>query len=306
MPPGELPPPPDDGLPVRESHEWARDKLGLLNAYLWQFSQASNGKKRGYRPYPWWYIDAMSGPGVNAIIEDGGRVAGSPLIASSVGADQRYPAAEGLVFVEANPTDANALRERTGNDGRVRVEAVDVNDNPEAVLQGVPLRQPTIAFFDPEGFDASWSTLEAFARWKHPSSNRIELLVMIPTHIGLLRTFFLERDQPEWAEENWNRIFGPLDWRTVYQARQQDVIDGADVGPTLVDLFQEGLREVLGYKYTLRRRIPAEGRVRYWLVFATDHDGGVKIMDWAMDQMWTPEPKYGQTRFFGPETNTFR
>lgn len=301
-----LPPAPEDDLPCRPAGVYAVDKLGVLNAYLWAFSQACNGAKRNYRPYPWWYVDAMAGPGVNEL-PTGTRIPGSPLIASSVGNTPRHPPAEGLVFSEGDPKLADALATRTAADKRTVVEQCDVNEDPQRVLRHVPGDSPTMAFFDPEGFDVGWDTLGEFSRWKRPNRKKIELLVMLPTNVGMLRTLFLERDQPDWSEERWDFVFGPLNWREIYEARRRGDLDPSDSAPALVDLYRSGLEEGLGYAYTHRRRVPAQGRPRYWLIFATDHEGGDRIMDWVMDQVYLPEGPGQLALFdFGPNPEEFR
>ncbi len=297
-----LPRAPADQHPVRPAGPWAIDKLGVLNAYLWTFSKACNGAQRGYRPYEWWYVDAMAGPGVN-VLDDGHRFPGSPLIASSIGAGQAYPPAAGLALADERIENVRALRQRLSDDGRANIFRADVNRDPEAVLAPVPRTAPTIAFFDPEGFDVAWSTLGSFARWKRPGLTKVELLVMLPTHVGMLRTLFLEQNQPEWAEEKWDRLFGPLDWRAVYQARRSGELTASQAPVELVDLFRQGMTEDLGYQYTLRRRVPATDTVRYWLLFATDSPAGERIMDHAMRRVF-----YGQEvlPFFGTDDLDYR
>lgn len=289
MPPNGLPHAPSDTHAVRDAKYYVTDKLGVLNAYLWGFSTACNGRGTG-RPMPWWYIDGSSGPGVNVVTTTGERLAGSPLIAMAVNAPPQNPPAAGLVFADKSRSATRALTIRTAHDPRVRVIQGDVHSDPQQVLTGVPRNLPTVAFFDPTGLECEWTTLEYFARWKR-SSTKIELLVMLPLWVGMLRTLFRKGDTPEAHLRKWDRMFGPSDWRSWYDqyrtlAPTDDLSDAID---ELTGIYQQGFKDHLGYAHVQRRRVPDHGPPRYWLIFATDHKAGKNIMNGAMNRLYGPE-----------------
>jgi len=294
--------PPDDGLPAREAKAWARDKLMVLHTYLWHFSMACNGAKRGYEPHPWCYVDVMAGPGVNRF-PDGSTCAGSPLIAQAVNEPPLFPAARTLVFAESDSRLSEALNARVAGDSRIRLCTVDVNASVASVLEHVPKRAPCIAFFDPEGFDVRWETLEAFARHKR-ASHKIELLVMLPLYVGMLRTLFLGSEPPGWVPDAWDAVFGPVDWRETYNRRRAGALDATSAARELVESYRSAFRESLGYNTAHKRLVPATGRPRYWLVFATDHQAGDRIMDAVMNQVFVHPGD--QLTLFPPDPARFR
>ncbi len=282
---------------------WARDKLLVVQTYLWRFSMACNGAKRRYTPYPWWYVDAMAGPGVNRF-DDGTQCAGSPLIALQVDDPPTYPAAEGLVFAEADEDNASALEARCAPDARAQVVPVDINQATAAVLSHVPRRAPSLAFFDPEGFEVDWATLRAFATHKR-AENKMELLVMLPLYVGMLRTLFLGREAlPDWAEDSWDRVFTAVDWRGIRDRRIAGDLDATVAAEELVDAYRRAFVTDLGYRVAHRRVVPVVGRARYWLVFATDHEGGERIMDSVMSTVYHDPSR--QQSLFAPDQSDFR
>jgi three-Cys-motif partner protein len=66
-----------DGLPIRDSGIWAKEKLHYLEDYLNIFFFGMRKKWPGKL----YYIDLFSGPGLCRIRETGEELDGSPLIA---------------------------------------------------------------------------------------------------------------------------------------------------------------------------------------------------------------------------------
>ncbi len=56
--------PSDDGLLLRDSGPWVKDKLAIVSCYLDGFARASSK-----RAQQWYFVDGFAGPGVNKISE---------------------------------------------------------------------------------------------------------------------------------------------------------------------------------------------------------------------------------------------
>lgn len=294
-----LPPAPEDDLPVRDAGPYVLDKLGVLNAYLWEFAKAGNGQGTGRSPSKWWYIDASAGPGVNRLKTDGTRLAGSPIIAMAVNDPPVYPAAAGLVFADNDPKAVTVLRQRTSHDERARVLLADVHSDPEAVLSTVPRNAPAFAFFDPTGLECSWSTLEFFSRWRTVGRYKMELLVMLPVWVGMLRTLFKDRAIPDSFHRSWGEMFGPLAWsdwfREDYQSSRLTPEERKAAIDRLTRMYEGGFKSHLGYASVQRRLVPDHGQPRYWLIFASDHPAGDRIMKSVMDNRYAPQQSLFKT-----------
>src|SRR5687767_9534012 len=87
-----------DNLFVRDSGEWAKEKLHYLRAYMSIFNGGMKNRwpRRGY-------IDLMAGPGLCMIPESGDEFPGSPLLAL-----QSQPAFSEVVLVELDDDYGNA------------------------------------------------------------------------------------------------------------------------------------------------------------------------------------------------------
>jgi hypothetical protein len=90
-----------------------------------------------------------------------------------------------------------------------------------------------------------------------------------------------------------DRIYGNQGWHSIYERRLNDVITTQEATDLYVQLYAAGLRNDLGYKSAFGRAIRdkgIDGRLRYFLVFATDHPAGEKIMRHIFDTVYAPRP----------------
>jgi three-Cys-motif partner protein len=155
-----------DGLPARDSGEWAKDKLHYLNRYCGIVSKALGS---GYLALI--YLDVMAGPGVCKVEETGEEFPGSPFIALNHNF-RRY------IFIESDPTMGAALEARVKaypKAGQVKVFKEPWQD----VLSSGRLKfnesQLVLAFVDPTGISqVPMKDMLALA-----SNPRIDLLVTI-------------------------------------------------------------------------------------------------------------------------------
>lgn len=94
----------NDGLMMRESQDYAKDKLRILKGYIKRFivSMRDNPLWRGL-----YYIDLQSGPGKNIFEPSKSVMLGSPLIAFTA----EFPFSQ-YRFVERGLSEYEALRTR--------------------------------------------------------------------------------------------------------------------------------------------------------------------------------------------------
>ena len=242
----------------------------ILDAYLTAFANAC--RKAG----GWYGLDLFAGGGINWSEVRGREINGSPLIALEAGA----PQATKVIASEKNRKAYEALAARTARYGdRAEVLKRDANDAIEDMLALVPKRAPAFCFLDPEGSELKWETVEAIAGHKRGSSQfKIEQLILLPTDMGFVR---LIPDYPEKV----TGMYGEESWKSIEQRRSAGKISAEDARGEYVRMYAQGLKG-LGYETVLDRQIKKpSGHPMYFLLFATDHDAGERIMDHCFDRV---------------------
>jgi three-Cys-motif partner protein len=192
-------------------------------------------------------------------------------------------------------TDAfAALSARTQSYGdRARAFNDDANKVVGNLLARVPRRAPAFAFLDPEGSELSWPTVQALAGNKQgASANKIEQLILLPTDMGFIR---LIPDYPEKV----TAMYGHDRWPEIERRRRTDELSADEARTEYVRLYASGLRD-LGYATVLDRQIKkANGQPMYFLIFATDHSAGERIMDHCFDNVrLRVQAELGQAQLF--------
>lgn len=269
--------PVDDGLPMRDSGEWAEKKLDILSHYITTSTTAM--AKRPWRSRV--YIDLQAGPGKNRIDKSGRVVLGSPLLALTQG--------EGYTdyrFVEQDPVLADALRTRASVTGRVTPQGIivgDCNETVDAIVHEIQERDAKylpgkwqslcLVFLDPEGLELQWRTVSLLA-------NVLRADFVINFSTGGLRRIAGEAFQhPESSvADRVNRFFGTEDWRDIPVR-----LDGSMPVNEWIDFYQSRLNEI-GYKWGTESSIKIKteyGVELYRLLFASKHDLGVKLWEEA-------------------------
>lgn len=271
----------DDGLLMRPSGEWAKDKLDILAHYITTSTIAMQKK-------PWrrrFYIDLQAGPGKNCVRAKGkdecpdvdrNVFLGSPLLALTKGAgytDYR--------FVEQDEEAAAALRRRceamSGNFS-LRIDVADCNAVVDDIVQEIrnidaPYIEgvwPTLAlaFLDPEGLELHWKTVLKLA------SNRTDILINFSIQ-GLRRAAKGALDlQP--GEARTDRFFGTTAWRDIPFNP-----DGSTPAHQWMELYQERLIEQ-GYRCGTPQSVKnSKNAELYRLLFASKHELGIKLWEEA-------------------------
>jgi three-Cys-motif partner protein len=259
-----------DGLTARVAPVWSEEKLMILEAYLKAFAKACT-KVGG-----WYALDLFAGSGGNwSQVREVERLS-SPQIALQAG----EPKAVKVVAAESAGRLHSALEARTEAYGdRIVLFKEDANRAVDRMLRAIPVKAPTFAFLDPEGSELDWQTVHAIADHKRGHSRtKIEQLILFPTDTGFMR---LAPERPEYV----TRIFGNEDWMEIYERRVANKLSPDQARGLYVQLYGRGLRR-LGYDVVLDRQITKDnGQPMYFLIFATDHSAGERIMDHCFNQV---------------------
>lgn len=258
-----------DGHPARHADTWTEEKLMILESYAQAFAKACT-TARG-----WYGLDLFAGTGMNYSTTRNAEMRGSPLILL----DASPPEAIQVLLSEFDKGTLRALEARCEPYGdRARIYHGDANELVHEMLAQVPVKAPAFAFLDPEGSELHWATVEAIAAHKHGQPRKIEQLILFPTDMGFVR---LMADHPEKVD----RIFGPGDWRSIADARRAGEIDPDQARGAYVRRYANGLSD-LGYATVLDRQMRTQsGSPLYFLIFATDHPAGERIMDNVFDKV---------------------
>lgn len=258
-----------DGLIARGGGgTWTLDKLEIVRRYLPEFAKVTTGK------VPFHFIDGFAGPGINVI--EGKEYDGTPLIGLKTD-----PGFTSCLFMDYDADAIDALNQRTSPFGsRAVAQRGDTNvDLIPLMKQHLGAWNPALVLFDPEGTELQWETVSAVAAFK-TRRTKLEQLILLATHIGFLRLLWVKKPIPEWAEEKVTRLYGTDEWKTIHADRMGGKITSDQATTRYVNLYRDQLLG-LGYEHVLAREIKDrgfQGRLRYFLMFATQHKVGEKIM----------------------------
>lgn len=255
---------------------WTRSKLELLDQYLDAFTTAAKFKSPEIL-----YIDAFAGRPDNKDRVSGEKMHGSAETALRI----TDPPFTMLRFFEA-PTVAAELDAhlRPLSDGRdCATLPGDSNVEVPAELSRLTALgldwMPTFAFVDPNATEARWSLLKALAEFKGAKRYKAELFYLFSPQMfqRLLRTKAeLVRDEDR---QTISDVFGTDEWQVIYDAKLSGKISAAEATSEYLNLMRWRLQTVLGYRWTHPIEMKNEaGSPIYYMIFATDHDAGDRIM----------------------------
>jgi three-Cys-motif partner protein len=255
-------------MPVRASKLWTRDKLGVIELYASGFGVACSKKSR-----QWYYVDGFAGCGVNEIEGTGELLAGSPLLGL-----EAEPAFTRCALMDSGARNVTTLKKRTAIYGdRAVVERGDANvDLLRLMHEVVNPGRPCLCLLDPEGIELDWQTIEAISRFRK-GDRKVEQVILFDGD-GVRRVMPLFGEP--WGEPKLERFWGPAEWRPVWERRRQGRLTAEQAQTEYLRLYVEQIRG-LGYAKVLNKAVRHSGhtgKVEYFLVFATDHPTGEKIM----------------------------
>lgn len=208
---------------------------------------------------------------------------GSPLIALKAGP----PTFTRLFWVEADSRNVASLEaHREEYPARqISVYAGDANERVDDILQALPARYPTFAFLDPRGGELNWQTIVKLARHKSAGEKKIELFILFAYNQGIVRLMPLDPSRMRRENEAvLDRVMPDADgWRALYRGRTAGSLDRHEVRRAMLDEYVRGLK-ALSYVFVPAPRLirTPNGHPLYFMIFASDHQAGDKIMSWCL------------------------
>ena len=266
--------PVDDGLPMRESNDYARAKLRIIEGFVGRFITSMRDKWPAL-----YFIDLFAGPGKN-IFPDGSVMLGSPLISLTARNSFTH-----YRFVDANHSHCQALAERAqGSDRRRHVQILhgDCNFRVNDIVNEISAfddrqeyygHRPSLnlAVLDPEDLTLEWKTVELLGRMK-----RMDLIINFSTS-GIIRSAMNAL-----KTGNTTRIdnfFGTKEWQAAFINAPND---STHKRRAMLDLYKERLNHLLKYKAIKTTEDEAVFRNRknaqvYTLIGASKHELGMNF-----------------------------
>jgi three-Cys-motif partner protein len=259
--------------------EWAREKHELLRYYIGGTAYKGGGFMTAVRRARGsFYIDLFAGAG-QSTLPDGSVIDGSPLIAAKA-----TPPFTKLWWVEANAANAASLRSHRQDFPNRDIEIVhgDANQAISEILNALPTAFPVLAFLDPYSTQLDWETIRRLAA--HRPRRKIELFVLFPLDMVLFRLMPHDQDIGPFAPILDRMMPDPQGWRRVYSNRA--VLSAPDRRRAMLNEYVVGLRR-LGYEFVPPPRLVTrpDGHGLYFMVFATDHPAGERIMRYALERV---------------------
>lgn len=260
-------------MPGRTWGYWTKGKLDILQQYLDSFTTATK-----HRSNERIYIDIFAGEPENRDRLTGKSIEGSATIALSID-DPPFTRLRFFETIDKAPILERALLERF-EDRDIRVIGGDCNEQIISGLESIKRWNwaPTFAFVDPTGMEAEWRTIKLISQFRDASyKTEIFLLFPAPMFMRVLPT-----DGSRASETNIekiHRMYGTKDWLNIYRARLESELNPSQARDEYLTLMRWRLEKKLGYKWTHPIEVRNEaGSIIYYLIFATDHPAGDRIM----------------------------
>jgi three-Cys-motif partner protein len=264
----------NDGLIVRDSGAWVKEKLYYLEHYLDIFSVGMKKKWAG-RIY---YVDLFAGPGRCRIRETKEEIDGSPLIALKFDFTK-------YLFFESDWASHHALAARVrarAPEKDVQIIPGDCNDNVSKL--GLPTASLGLAFIDPTGLSPlAFKTIRQVAM-----DRKIDLIINFHEAMGIRMNIHQHTKKEGGALDSF---VGSDRWRQKFRNAPSSI---DEVCREITNEFQNNLRG-LGYRMIDRDHIPVktdQNSLLYYIIFASKHPRG--------NEFWrkiTLISAYGQRKF---------
>ncbi len=250
----------NDGLPVRDSGIWAKEKLYYLEHYLDIFSVGMHKRWKGKL----YYVDLFAGPGRCLIPETKEEFDGSPLIALKFNFSKYF-------FFESDPSCFKALETRIKNRAPEKLKNVelvpgDCNNEISKVISP-PSPSLGVAFVDPTGLSPLlFETIK-----KLTTTRKIDLIINFHEGMGVR----MNLHQYTTTDENALTSFmGSNRWREHFKQQHK-----SETYRAIAKEYLENLQK-LGYLAFDSDRIPIKtdkDALLYYLLFASKHPKGTEF-----------------------------
>ncbi|MCD4728549.1 MAG: three-Cys-motif partner protein TcmP [Pirellulales bacterium] len=266
-----------DGLPTwEEGGQWTKDKLYFWKRYIDTTTKAMSGAS-GHRAFPGGlvYVDLFGGAGVCTPKGcPSSRFPGSAIIA----AHAPNPFTK-IIVCEMDPSMADACRTRldkTPAAGRCSVLEGDCNERIEDVVRLIPPRTLTLAFVDPKGLDARFSTVTTLSQ-----NARVDFVVLFADAIDVIRN--MEHVYRQNPNSKLDLFLGPdSNWREeLSELINQHSVEQRKL---FADIYKKQLERLLGYRYFDQKVMESGGKSLYRLVYASKSELGVKFWKDALKE----------------------
>jgi len=256
---------------------WTELKLLILARYLTVLATASKSA------WDTLYLDLFAGVPVHQRRDDPTQ----HFTGSAVRAMGSQPPLSCLRFMEMNPKNVAALQQKLQtdfpNDNRYKLITGDCNQTIDQVLRALISldmhRSPSLAFIDPYGLHAKWSTLVKLAEFRaHPKGWKTELLILFPDTV-IPRLDGHDHSQDTEYSAATTEVYGSEAWREIANRRRQSTINPPEARRLYVDLYRHKIQNDLGYNTTYALSVGDEvGKPVYHMIYATDHPVGKTAM----------------------------
>lgn len=261
----------DDGLPTwGEGGLWTKAKLYFWYRYLDITTTAMVGNARW--PGGVVYVDLFAGAGVCTPKESKERLPGSILIA----ANMAKPFTR-IVACEAVEEIADACRARlaaTPVASRCHVLTGDCNERIGQVVDLIPAGSLTLAFIDPNGLDAKFATIAALSEHRN-----VDFVMLFADAYDIPRN--LEQHYRRDRNSKLDQVLGPNSrWRERLDELPNPT--GANKRNLFRRIYEEQVRDHLGYMHIRHKAIESPNGPIYTLVYASKHKLGLKFWDEAL------------------------
>lgn len=257
--------------------EWSVRKHAVLSEYLPAFCRALSRTTRQHYGGTIWYVDGFAGAG--RYDEDGAL--GSPLLALE--AIKSLPYDIRCLNVEEDAACYNNLVQETAGNSRVVNLHGDFNAMIDEVLRTVQ-GCPALFFLDPFGMKdlPMVGQIEKIARRRLAT----DVLLRYDT-IGISRVAGAAENtaDPRSAahSQSLDRVFRGHVWREIFTTSP----NGRSRDDALLAHYLEQLKSIPNGRFHFAADYPIrsiEGRLKYYLVFATGDQLGIKIMSDVLRQ----------------------
>jgi three-Cys-motif partner protein len=266
-----------DGLPTwEEAGQWTRDKLYFWKNYIDITTTAMRGE-RGRQAFPGGiiYVDLFGGAGICTLKRHSTtRFPGSVIIAAH--APSPF---ERIIVCEREPALAEACRvrlEKTAVADRCEVLVGDCNQLVAQVVSRIPKRALTLAFIDPKGLDARFSTVATLSQ-----NARVDFVVLFADAIDINRNAeHVYRADPN---SKLDQVLGPdSKWRQELDKLEKP--SHVTRRKLFADIYKRQLERLLGYGYFGEKVMKCKGKPLYRLVYASNNKLGLKFWNEALKE----------------------
>lgn len=253
--------------------EWSILKLKFLESYLESYLKATKKAKHKY------YIDCFAGRSFYINKGTNELVPGSTIRVLNL--KDHFDAYHFIELDPARIADLEKLKEQFP-ERKIFIHQGDCNVILPQILPEINKSSPVFLFFDTDGINIDWKTLELSSKWKS------EFLINFPFYMSLKRNMpWDENKMQKTSSKLITKFYGTEEWKTILYAPNKTKLQK---NSELIQLYEKNLRK-LGFSYVLFSDTfsTSSGNKLYYLVFAGNHPVGEKIMKHVFYKQFNPQ-----------------